>query len=857
MWQWLRDIAEAVGFGDSQPQFLRFDIGTVLYALPVTNTYLVIPGHNVDSPAPVGTVAIAFTGSSFKDGFTQCDNYLPGTTVLIGRITVPEHLKLTAQEYIDVIIGGLAPSPIDDTEGYPDISLFRDVDINYYKSEFVEAFNTAVPNNTLIRDFSYGRPLELIGGDYAVLNAFANYFMLGTHYTGVGAGSRARLEMHALHNMAKLTADEFLQEGMGLEEGYKPDLESFIFHSKRALSAIEGLGSHGGTPFTKDEETGLYAPKEANQQGIFRHECYEGLLVDGLWETMQRPEGGDDVRTRDSSDKPPLGVFSERVMYDGSYELRSAASISHVKSLYIPVPRELEKHEDTDEFPEDASRKTWQAENNISDTDYPNKATANEADEFEYNSRELWQARMRARINNWKVYTPEQIEEEYSVDLDDHRKTLEDLDGPEYTLPPTITLTDPATGREHTYFASESFIKNLPDGSVAIGDGYGSEILMSKGNISIRAAGDLELRPGRDIVQMAPRHAVVNAGKDAYIQSANGSTYIKAEKDLRVLAGNSGAGALTLESRGTAPTDADDPGVGAGVVIKSHSTVAMVGKNMYIGLLDETDDSEGGLDRAQSGSIVIDACQGIFSTLGNTGYLRFDNQAVFSGGGAAFAAAGNAAAILGSSLFIGVGACAINSPDKADMVLKKLTKTGVKDDIVSIAATKPSLTVAGQVASQTAISCTGPVHAESVTADGGSFGNASEESGMQGGGSPNYIECAKADVSLAENVAAVFDSFVDPEQYTIYQGTGLRNAGFTYPPAAALGLGTYKMYSARWQEMLPEGTKWNEPEVKSPDGETSSYVYPGKEHWTTAQSFFIGVDKEVILSNNYRINTTQ
>lgn len=183
-----------------------------------------------------------------------------------------------------------------------------------------------------------------------------------------------------------------------------------------------------------------------------------------------------------------------------------------------------------------------------------------------------------------------------------------------YPLPPSLKITDPRTGREHTYFLSTSFIRQLEDGSIAIGDGYGSEIRLSRGNIYIASALDTFIRPGRDCVQMVPRNLVLNTQHNG-IFNAKGSLYFRASRDLKIANTGEYNGHLTIECRsigGYSQPDPDDPTNKVscgGLSIRSNSDMSITCRqDMYIGRNKHTASKKKGVTEPEDiGSIILSA----------------------------------------------------------------------------------------------------------------------------------------------------------------------------------------------------------------------------------------------------------
>jgi len=858
-------VLEAAGLSDSQPQFLEFDTGVIAYAIPALNAYYVIPSQNTGGVGdPTLEVAFSLNGPTLKYGATVVEAYQPGTLVIIARVG-PSVTKGTPEgRDLTIIMGSVPKDTIVEVGPFQNRYLMPGININYYSTPFADSLKASNDDTSMIQDRNYGRHIEALAGDWAVINDFMNHFMVGTNYASFGS-LRARVESHSLHNRLKLTADDLRIEGLGSESASRPDLKELLDYSRKARTILEGMGSVGLPPVELEEDTGLYKPVFDNQIGIFRHEEYEGELVEGLWNMLQIPEEVAGVRTQDAG-KPPFGVNSEYTLYNGMHEQRGATQIASVKSPYVPVMRSLIPEDDIDtSIIEEVDGKSWQEKNSVSEEDYPNVAPANSTDEFDHNTAEFWRKRMRARTENWKVYTPDEVKGEYGIEMD-RRKEMDALgeEKQDYPLPEMVEIKDPATGKKFKYYAAESFIKQLPDGSISISDGYGAEIRMVRGRLIISSATDIEVRPGRDLNVMAARHASLNAGDSLFMQASNGSAYLKAEKDLRVLAGNSGKGTLTLESRGTEAMDAhdndQDPRVGGGIVIKSMSNLGIVGKHMYMGIYDETDASANGLKRTENGTIIIDSCGGVLGMLGSSMYGNFKTSVAVActagTSGSAMTLGSGSVGLFADRVDVGTSNCVMNNPQGGTVPVKTLGVSGVVTEEIQINGS-PILSVGGTIQTRSDIFAGGSMGASSMFAGAGAFGGATQHFSHSGGSSPS-VSIPNLDTKALKTAGEEFEKNVGAASATLYKGKNLQSTGFAYPSAENLRITEYKMHATRWQNMLKDPKQWwYEKKVDTPDGSKETYTYPGKKFWVTEDAFFMGVNDKTKLQNGYIINTTQ
>jgi hypothetical protein len=100
-------------------------------------------------------------------------------------------------------------------------------------------------------------------------------------------------------------------------------------------------------------------------------------------------------------------------------------------------------------------------------------------------------------------------------------------------------------------------ISIMPDGYVVITDGWGGQIVMGGGNMVLSCPGDIYRLPGRNDVVLAPGDAIVRAKHDVDISSSRGNVRVKADTNLSMLAGNSGAGGVLIESKGVNVANAE------------------------------------------------------------------------------------------------------------------------------------------------------------------------------------------------------------------------------------------------------------------------------------------------------------
>lgn len=156
-------------------------------------------------------------------------------------------------------------------------------------------------------------------------------------------------------------------------------------------------------------------------------------------------------------------------------------------------------------------------------------------------------------------------------------------------LPNTDTQWQPVTPQEELvvtpgaapvkFYSTSAGIDVMPDGSITITDAWGSQIIMTGGNIVLSCPGDIYRLPGRNDVVLAPGDAIIRAKNDVDVSAGHGDVRIKSEVNTSILAGNSGKGGVLIESRGLNPvltTAAGKQAVHGGIALKSATDIVEI-----------------------------------------------------------------------------------------------------------------------------------------------------------------------------------------------------------------------------------------------------------------------------------------
>lgn len=316
---------------------------------------------------------------------------------------------------------------------------------------------------------------------------------------------------------------------------------------------------------------------------------------------------------------PPIGLHEDNTAMDGRRFIASAKGITLAKRLLIPVPSRRRRPEDkkgdeTETNYKAAGKYGAGPEHKITGDleatgKYPNlQRAAGILDLHGYLFNYVGLHPFHWHTKDYKTWEQSELEHaQYNHQIPDYTQLKSKM----YMLEPGQQNIDiDHRYKNQKFYQSESFISLLEDGAVVIGDGYGAEIRMCAGTITISAPGDVWFKPGKSAQIWAGRDCIVRANGAVDISTTTKDVRIKAEKNVLVLAGNddSASGGVLIESRSKAlEYDFEKAGEEinfGGVVMRApQSNVVGIGHNIYMR-------SGGGQNKVKPGNITLDAGKG-------------------------------------------------------------------------------------------------------------------------------------------------------------------------------------------------------------------------------------------------------
>ncbi len=484
-----------------------------------------------------------------------------------------------------------------------------------------------------------GRPADALGGDWGGCNDMGLAMGIGKLMAFMRASDMAKIEAFYGDDLLRIFGHT-LQTYTGHREEYDVADEGEGNHVFRYTPySWEGVGSKEPLVEAVDEKSGhskkrdaWWEPKKKKQMIIPRITRMSGYMGDLEHEWISVP--GDDTPDFEDLDHKTkyIGVAEIHKGVDGSLLFKSAKEVCLEKTIFIPLPKELIQPDD----PTGDNRKNYKAAGKLGEG-----GQTPELPEFEWNSDSLEQSAQgratllydyhawlynRLTIGGLYLHTQEFDGKDWYLPPEEDLKTAMKADSAliqaslisqqnkfKADMPKHITLKVDHRRGAVKYYQSKSLIRLLDDGTVLIEDGYASSIRMSAGNIHISASGDIWNQTGRNFINWAGRDVIVRAGHSVDVTASLKDVHIKAEKDVEILAGNSGKdGALILDVRSVGvPKKTEFRDIGEdrktrGILIKcDKAPIWMFSKDVYVGCGQKRGDTRVYIDGGAAGKVYI------------------------------------------------------------------------------------------------------------------------------------------------------------------------------------------------------------------------------------------------------------
>jgi len=458
-------------------------------------------------------------------------------------------------------------------------------------------------------DYLAGRPIDqLTGGEWAQFSATGLRLMLDDYMLQAAVDETAGLFAFYHNRLVRLNGYNYEHQTAGHLRHAYDDQGEYSEVSGWTPYPWEQLGKLSpGNPFTdnaadawqRGQPVAAKEPENQNQWPFHRTREYRGYLGQGYRQLVVAPPANTDNNLLTPGQPAEIGLFSEHIGTDGRLHIATARGLSLTKTMAIVVPRQQRRQQDpqgdtaenykfADQYGGGAAHK---APSLISTTDEEQPAEQRLGGLLD----------LHAFLTN---YSSLQAFLAHEKDWDCAESSdLPHIPGPLAATPDFGQLRNSARLPEPDavqlkidhregmvdvkYFLSTCGLELLEDGSVSLTDGYGSQLAGAGGTLDLNAPGDINIRAGRNIVLWAGKDVLIRAKNSIEAATTDSNIYLKSERGLHVLAGNSGSGGILLESRGTGNFDVagkagEDVVVGGIAIRATAGDIGLYGNAAYL-----------------------------------------------------------------------------------------------------------------------------------------------------------------------------------------------------------------------------------------------------------------------------------
>ena len=615
--------------------------GRIKVAAPFQNQYLVV----TDGGEVMATGLE--TGSGRRGGHIGGGAYVPGAIVLVAKIVTTEAGSPSTVTLPNIILGAFNPFTTFDTTDFQPTWIQQDSQADAVRNEAYRRILEAEPNTILNENRGANRPLDILPGDWFKSTVLGGLFLLSEFMATVGSSPDCEISFNGIDQLAELVSMNFSADHASVFREIIHRGITAVDVSRYALTISEGLGATIPLKAGEDtEEPWKLDPVIENQTGFFRDERFSGGAVEGAWRFCRTNLGYPaDPHTFGSHTYP--GVFSEMARMDGIYRLRAAKEICFEKTSAIVTPWMLQELRGAPP----ASDKT---ESVKTDIEFRKEAADLATDDEVYalmpllhdvfstaEEAEVFFKGLRKDDHIWHFPTKEDVKSEMfgSASEEEGGTRVLEKEEREYTLSDLVSKDlEIYPGRKVKLFRNSSVFLMSDDGGITIGDGFGGEIRMHRGRVTIASIGDIEFLPGRDLIEQVPGNRVTRAGGRVDISSTDGAVAIKAQTNMQLVSGGDKGGILTVENRSPernlSEIDPDDMRqdlpFGSGIMLKcvGGSGISLLGSHIYGAGYSRGSDSTSGIDSASIPcDIMLDAGSKDLMLSGTNGILSFRSSA--------------------------------------------------------------------------------------------------------------------------------------------------------------------------------------------------------------------------------------
>jgi hypothetical protein len=540
--------------------------------------------YDVSVRTPGSTQLACMLGSStvnYYFGVSDCTIPIEGSRVVV------YHPYSNARYGIVVCVLPSADlgSPLSEA-GKPPEAHVGAIDLEPSASSATEAAYTtpqADPKNMESINSHAGRPHDFFPGNKVWINEQGVGLAILNLLTGLRASDKAKIELGVLDDMVRMVSGHYRHNtSQGEHQIYNDEgrltQEWFgtSYQEERSGHTTIGPPNFTDTGNKKILASSKTARAELIDEALYskkRFQIFTGYLGDIVNFFVANPDPETEMETQ-TADTMDQGLMHTHIDASGRLLIRSAAGMSIERWDRLPIPKK--RYE------------PWDPEGD-KDLEDPKEKLPFDFDEAHPYGRSL-QLRDAMAWRNKQAY--QRIHDQSaSAGMKDYYLPEEsEMDTPqdEYDLPGQGEEKFQENAGRRAYFNVED------DGSIVFRDAWGSEILLRGGNIILNCAGQIEVRSGKSIVQLAGHDIITKAMKSVDITARDRDVRVKANVNLHMLSeGRAGddspsGGGILLESKSDGDTGTHgfsregEQVLSKGIMLKAKdSTVYLQGKTVH------------------------------------------------------------------------------------------------------------------------------------------------------------------------------------------------------------------------------------------------------------------------------------
>lgn len=362
------------------------------------------------------------------------------------------------------------------------------------------------------------------------------------------------------------------------EQEFFNDTSECVGYVGYATYPWEGLGAlESGTRTAQLKDDGYTdAAKDIGletQVPYHRLQSFTGYLGQGFRQFLRLPPEGGGIN--ELGKRGGDIAWEQHLALDGNYHIRSSQGITIAHSPLYKSPARVRRMEDEESGD---TKDNYKFSGSVGGGE-DHKITDTPIDAQEFPARVLIADDDVAYSFAWRNEHPFVYHQNDFITYEDPEAedspAYGQLSGQWYITPPTGTTKKVDHRYDAKYNNLLSYFKIMPDGAIVIAGPHGEEIRMVGGSIEISCPGDIQLRPGRNLISLAGRSTAIRSKEDIDVSSTDADVRLKAEKNTMILAGNGKSeGNLIIENKSS---------VEKGIVLRSAGGINLLSvEDLYL-----------------------------------------------------------------------------------------------------------------------------------------------------------------------------------------------------------------------------------------------------------------------------------